>query len=152
MKHGTKLLLVAMYALLAPLVPWGKCLAVSDTSAWWTHVTYMLGHAGWLHYALNGLGWVLIWPILTPARTLTAMALAAMLPPEAVPVLGWSVILYYYTGLCMADMRTGARIRLLMLVGAGFFIPWIAAWHHAAMLMAGWMMRKIEKKWEKTMR
>ena len=143
--------LVAMYVLLAPLVHLGEYLAVSGTSPWWTHMTYMFGHAGWVHYLLNGIGWTMMRPILTPARTLTAITIAALLPPAAIPVLGWSVVLYYYLGLCLAGMRTGDRIRLLLVVGMGFFIPWIAAWHHAAMLAAGWMIRKIERKWGNTM-
>lgn len=143
---------VAAYVLLCPLIHLGGMLAVSETSPWWTHFTYMLGHASVLHYAMNGIGWTLMRPILTPARTLTAYLIAAAIPASSVPVLGWSVILYYYMGLCLAAMPRGARIRLLLLVSVGFFIPWIAAWHHAAMLFAGWLIRKVERKWEKTMR
>lgn len=141
---------IVAYLLLAPLVCYGKDLAVYDGSPWWTHATYMFGHAGWLHYFLNGLGWLMMWRITTSARTLSAVAVAALLPPTHLPVLGWSVVIYYYLGLCLAAMPTGARIRLLMLVGIGFFLPWIAAWHHAGMLAAGWMLRKVERKWERT--
>lgn len=143
---------VAAYTLLCVLIPFGGQLAVSETSAWWTHFTYMLGHANVLHYCLNGIGWTLMRPILTPARTLTACLIAAAIPASAIPVLGWSVILYYYMGLCLASMPRGARVRLLLLVSIGFFIPWIAAWHHAVMLTAGWLIRKVERKWEKTIR
>lgn len=143
---------VVAYILLCPLIGLGHILAVSDTSPWWTHLTYMFGHANLLHYCLNGIGWMLMWPVLTPARTLTAILVAAMIPAPSIPVLGWSVVLYYYMGLCLANMPRGARIRLLLCVSAGFFMPWIAAWHHAAMLGAGWMIRKVERKWEKTMR
>lgn len=142
---------VALYLLLAPLIGCGT-LAVSTSSPWWTHLTYMLGHANVLHYGMNFVGWVLMWPILTPARTVTAILLAALLPATDVPVLGWSVVLYYYLGLCLGSMPKGDRIRMLLCVLAGFFIPWIAAWHHAAMLAAGWLIRKVERKWERTMR
>lgn len=143
---------VVAYILICPLVCFGGMLAVSDSSPWWTHFTYMLGHGSFVHYLLNGIGWTLMRPILTPARTLTAFLIAAAIPATSVPVLGWSVILYYYTGLCLASMPAGARLRLIMLVSVGFFIPWIAAWHHAVMLFAGWLIRKVERKWEKTMR
>lgn len=143
---------VVAYILMCPLVCFGGMLAVSDSSPWWTHFTYMLGHGSFVHYLLNGIGWTLMRPILTPARTITAFLIAAAIPATSVPVLGWSVILYYYTGLCLASMPAGARLRLIMLVSVGFFIPWIAAWHHAVMLCAGWLIRKVERKWEKTMR
>ena len=143
--------MVAAYILLAPLVYAGKHLAVSETSEWWTHIAYMFGHAGWIHYLLNGIGWTLMRPIITPARTLTAIVIAALLPATAIPTLGWSVVIYYYMGLCLAAMPTGAKIRMLLLVCVGFFVPWIAAQHHAAMLFAGWMIRKVERRWERTM-
>ena len=139
-----------LYLLMAPLVPLSHELAVHAGSAWWTHLVYMYGHAGWAHYLLNGLGWVMMRKIATPARTATAVAVAALLPATHLPVLGWSVVIYYYLGLCLASMPSVARMRLLALVGIGFFLPWIAAWHHAGMLTAGWILRKVERKWEKT--
>lgn len=140
----------AAYLLLAPLVLLGQYLAVMDGSPWWTHLTYMFGHAGWIHYALNGAGWVAMRHITTTGRTITAITVASLIPASDVPVLGWSVVIYYYLGLCMASMSAGARLRLMALVGIGFFVPWIAAWHHATMLTAGWIMRILERKWEKT--
>lgn len=140
----------AAYILLAPLICFGKELAVHDGAPWWTHITYMFGHAGWIHYLLNGLAWTMMRRIVTPARTAAAVTVAALLPPTHIPVLGWSVVIYYYMGLCLASMSLSSRIRLLVLVGIGFFMPWIAAWHHAGMLAAGWILRKVEVKWEKT--
>lgn len=139
------------YLLIAPLVLVGKHLAVSDDSEWWTHVTYMFGHAGWLHYFMNGMGWIMMHKIATPARTLTAIAIAAVIPATEIPTLGWSVVLYYYMGLCLGGMPSGDKLRMLLLLGIGFFVPWIAAQHHAAMLFAGWLMRKVERRWEQTM-
>lgn len=139
------------YAMLAPLMYWNHDLAVTDSSPWWTHITYMFGHAGWLHYLMNGLAWIMMRRIVTLERTLAAIVIAALIPATGTPVLGWSVILYYYMGLCLASMSTGARLRLIGVVSVGFFMPWIAAWHHVAMLCAGWMMRKMEVKWEKTL-
>ena len=143
--------MVTAYILLAPLVLYGKEMAVFSGSPWWTHLTYMFGHAGWLHYLMNGICWAMMHRIITPARTLTAIAIAAILPETHIPVLGWSVVVYYYMGLCLAAMKTSARLRLLAIVVAGFLMPWIAAWHHAGMLFAGWMIRKVEMKWERTM-
>ena len=143
--------LILAYLLLAPLVCIGKDLAVSDTSAWWTHLTYMFGHAGWLHYCMNGVAWFFMRNILTPSRTLTAIVIAALIPATATPTLGWSVVLYYYMGLCLPGMPTGEKVRMLLLIFVGFFIPWIAAQHHAVMLLSGWLIRKVERRWERTM-
>lgn len=145
MKH------LAAYILLAPLVCYSHNLAVSSGSPWWTHLTYMFGHAGWLHYALNGAAWLMMRKIATRERTLAAIVTAALIPATDVPVLGWSVVLYYYLGLCLANMSMGAKMRLLGIVAVGFFIPWIAAGHHATMLAAGWLMRKMERRWERTL-
>lgn len=143
--------MVAAYLLLAPLLLVGDKMAVSETSPWWTHIAYMFGHASWLHFVLNGFGWMCMREIVTPGRTLTAMVIAALLPATSIPTLGWSVVLYYYMGLCMGAMPAGAKIRMLLLVCVGFFIPWIAAQHHAAMLLSGWLIRKVERRWERTM-
>lgn len=140
------------YLLLAFLVPYREELAVSRTSEWWTHLTYMFGHAGWLHYILNGVGWLAMRKIATPARTVTACIIACAIPATDMPVLGWSVVLYYYMGLCLATMRRADKWRLIAVVAAGFLIPWIAAWHHAVMLAAGWMIRKVEVSWQRTLR
>ena len=101
--------LVAAYILLAPLVFYGEYMAVCNGSPWWTHLTYMFGHAGWLHYLLNGIGWAMMHRIITPARTLTAITVAAMLPETHIPVLGWSVVIYYYMGLCLAGMTFSSK-------------------------------------------
>ena len=142
--------MVTAYVLLCPLVYIGKELAVSDSSAWWTHFTYMFGHASLTHYLMNGMGWAFMRPVITPGRTLTAIVIAALLPATTIPTLGWSVVLYYYMGLCLGSMPTGAKIRMLLLVCAGFFIPWIAAQHHALMLFFGWLIRKVERRWNQT--
>lgn len=141
-----------IYLLMLPLIPWGTALAVSTDSPWWTHITYVWAHAGILHYCLNGLCWVMMRNIITPARTITAIAIASLIPAGDLPVLGWSAILYYYMGLCIATMHPSSRVRLMLLVALGFFMPWIAAGHHALMLAAGWLIRKVEVKWLRTLR
>lgn len=140
------------YMLLAFLIPYRDMLAVSRESEWWTHFAYMLGHAGWLHYMLNGIGWLAMRKIITPARTVTACIIGWFIPATDMPVLGWSVVLYYYMGLCLATMRRADKWRLIGIVAIGFLMPWIAAWHHAIMLAAGWMIRKVEVSWQRTLR
>lgn len=142
---------VLVYILMAPLVLYGKEMAVYAGSPWWTHLTYMFCHAGWLHYVLNGIAWTMMGRVITLSRTVAAIVIASLLPETHIPVLGWSVVLYYYMGLCLAAMPFASRARLLTVVAIGFLMPWIAAWHHAGMLFAGWVIRKVELKWERTM-
>ena len=61
--------------------------------------------------------------------------------PSGSPVIGWSVIIYYYTGLCLSSMDGGRRNRLFAITALGFFLPHIAGGYHAAMLAAGWILR-----------
>lgn len=142
-----------LYLFMALAVPFPDYFAAGHGTPPINHWIYMFGHAGWLHYLLNGLGWLMMWKIATPARTLTAYLLGVVavyvLPlPEA--VLGWSAILYYYLGLCLAYMPPGRRSRVLALTCIGFLIPHIAASIHLFMLAAGWIIRKIELRWERS--
>lgn len=72
--------------------------------------------------------------------------------PSGSPVIGWSVIIYYYTGLCLSSMDGGRRNRLFAITALGFFLPHIAGGYHAAMLAAGWILRKLEVGWQRTLK
>lgn len=141
------------YLLLVFLLPCGKQLAVHPGAGILPHLFYPFAHASWLHFLLNGLAWAFLWKIVTPARMLAAWSLSVLvgyLLPASLPVLGWSVIIYYYWGICLTSMKNGVRLRLLLLVIVGFFIPGMAALHHAAMLSLGFIIRKVEILWQKT--
>lgn len=136
------------FAAMLPLLPFHAFLSAS-------HWLYMFGHAGLMHYALNGLGWLFLWRVITPWRTLAAWLVSvgvSFIVPSNHPVIGWSVVIYYYLGLCLSSMDRQSRNRFLLLTLVGFFLPHIAAAHHAAMLAIGFLMRKLEVRWERTLR
>jgi hypothetical protein len=139
---------MGLYLCMTVLLPYHEFLSGS-------HWLYMFGHAGWLHYLLNGIAWAFLWKVITPARTLVAWMFAVGISffiPSGSPVIGWSVIIYYYTGLCLSSMDGGRRNRLFAITALGFFLPHIAGGYHAAMLAAGWILRKLEVGWQRTLK
>ncbi len=141
------------YTLLALALPWPERFAAAGGWDGGRCLIFMAGHAGVLHYAVNALGWLMLWRVATVGRTLAAWAFSALcaaLLPLDEPVLGWSCIIYYYLGLCLAGMPRARRRRLLAVTVAGFFLPHVAAGMHAALLAIGWLMRKLEVAWERT--
>lgn len=144
---------LGVYALMAAAVPFPEVFATAGGLRNWHNLVFMFGHAGLLHYLLNGLAWLLLWKVVTPGRTLTAWSLSALcaaIIPLPEPTIGWSPIIYYYLGLCLAHMPRADRWKLILLTLAGFFMPHIAAGMHLALLTTGWLMRKLEIAWEKT--
>ena len=149
---------VGLYILLGCLLPFCHEMAVSSNAPAYTHYIYMFAHAGRLHWALNGFAWALLWKIITPARTLVAYlfsVLVSFLLPTigaATNVIGWSVIIFWYWGFLLPGMVKERRLRFLALVAISFFIPGIAASWHFAMLLAGYVSRKIYNVWQRTER
>ena len=80
---------MGLYLCMTVLLPYHEFLSGS-------HWLYMFGHAGWLHYLLNGMAWAFLWKVITPARTLVAWMFAVGISffiPSGSPVIGWSVII-----------------------------------------------------------
>lgn len=144
---------ILTYAAMLPLLPISNTLAAGAGREEWHNWVYMFGHAGPLHYALNGIGWLMMWKIATPGRTTAAWimsALAMYVIPAEQPVLGWSAVIYWYLGMCMVHKDKTRRIKLILFTLTGFLLPNIAAWLHLTMLAAGWLSRKTELAWKRT--
>ena len=144
---------LGIYVLMAAAIPFPDVLATNGGIRNWHNLVFMFGHAGILHYLLNGLAWLLLWKVVTVTRTFAAWVFAvlcAAIIPLSEPTIGWSPIIYYYLGLCLAHMPRTGRWKLILLTLAGFFMPHIAAGMHLALLAAGWLMRKLEIAWGKT--
>lgn len=142
-----------LYAAMLPLLTMSDTLAAGAGRDGWHNWVYMFGHAGILHYMLNGIGWLMMWKIATWTRTITAWLIAALVMyviPTTQPVLGWSAVIYFYLGMCMNHSTASRRINMILLTLTGFLLPNIAASLHISMLAAGWITRKIELAWEKT--
>lgn len=153
-RHEMKLrYFIAIYTAMAFLIPFHDKIAACGGTEEYRNWVYMFGHAGWLHYMLNGIGWLMMWKIATPTRTACAYLLsvsAAYMIPHDEPVLGWSTVIFFYTGMCLAHMPRKRIIRIALVIAISFFIPHIAALMHLYMLIAGWMIRRLEIAWKKT--
>lgn len=142
-----------IYAAMAVLIPYHKYIAAGQGMEEYRNWIYMFGHAGWIHYIINGIGWLMMWKIATPARTITAYTLsvtAAYIIPYREPVLGWSTIIFFYTGMCMVHKSRKNVLKIILISGISFLIPHIAALMHLYMLIAGWIIRRLELAWKKT--
>lgn len=144
---------IGMYLLLCFAVPYPDFFAVEAGVASWKNLLFVFGHANMLHYIINGFGWIMLWKIITWNRLITAWILSALYItwlPASNPVLGWSAIIYYFLGLCFSYMPRERRWRLALVTVAGLLIPHVAAGIHIAMLISGWLFRKVEVAWQKT--
>lgn len=138
---------MGLYLCMTVLLPYHEFLSGS-------HWLYMFGHAGWLHYLLNGMAWAFLWKVITLhgrwshgcslseyhfhsfRQSCDRMECHYLLLYGLVPVLhGW-----------------GRRNRLFAITALGFFLPHIAGGYHAAMLAAGWILRKLEVGWQRTLK
>jgi hypothetical protein len=116
-------------------------------------LTYMFGHAGWLHFMLNALSHALLWRMVSPQRLVVAWVCAAAcwFLPSSIPVLGWSVVIYFLVGLTLARRCGSSRLNVVLSLVVSFFIPGIAALHHALMLGLGFLWSKWEGVWSRTL-
>lgn len=115
--------------------------------------TYMLGHGSGVHYLLNMCSQLVLWKVCTPARLLAAYgtAIGCFYLPSSYPVLGWSVILYFLLGMIFYQLPVERKMRLAGCILLSFFFPHLAAWHHTVMFIAGYLYRKVESKWRRTL-
>lgn len=143
-----------LYILMLAALPFPEYFAYGPSSPTWKCFLFMFGHAGIMHWLMNGIGWLMMWKIATPGRTFVAYlfsACAVLFLPADENILGWSCVIYYYLGLCLAHMPHARRWKVFLLTFIGFFIPHIAASVHLALLAAGWIGRKMEQAWKKTL-
>ena len=70
---------------MAALIPNTDELAVSDNSPLYTHFVYILGHDGFLHYAINAWSLLVIHNLFRWYRVLTAYLFAVLVSFVALP-------------------------------------------------------------------
>lgn len=115
-------------------------------------LTYMFGHAGYIHYMLNATSYIFLWRIASPGRLFVAWlcAVGCSFIPSALPVIGWSVVIYFLVGMTLAYRSKVAILNIIAPIAISLFIPGIAAAHHAAMLFLGVLWSKWEGVWQRT--
>lgn len=130
---------IVMCAVLAAAVPFTGSLAVSASSPAYTHWAYMLGHAGWLHYAINAWALLVVHNLLRWYRVLAAYLMAVaesyvMLPDE--PMVGLSVFTCFFIGFSapwlwrldrLAVLQTAALLILTCIMPGFAGIPHVAS-------------------------
>ena len=113
-------LTIALCAVMAVLVPFTPVLAVSPATPPYTHLVYVLGHDGWIHYAVNA--WSLLvmhnlfrWYRVAVAYGLTVLISYIALPPQ--PMVGASVFTCFFFGFAAPWLWRRERLAVIMTIG-----------------------------------
>lgn len=150
---------VFLYYLLAPLIFVSDRLALPPCHASsWQHFTFPFVHANLLHWFLNGVAILSLSTILRWQRTAWAYVFSVMVgflhEPMArmglspsLPLLGFSVIVYFYMGMLYVHLPSWRRWRIVIVAAAGLFVPGIAALVHIMMLVTGATSEIIRSHW-----
>ena len=137
--------------LLVLLIPFRDGMALPPAGAsLFRHLAYPIAHAGFLHWFINATAWLSLWRFVSWRRMAAAWCSAVLigyLAPylqlpflpcsERRPVLGFSVVIFWFLGFILPLLRSGARLRLVATVCISCFIPGIAASFHIAALFLG---------------
>ena len=138
-----------LVAALAALVPLRSCWALDPLCPlWYQRLLYPFVHASFLHWGLNFFSWVWFHRIVTPFRILVAWACAVAMSffvPCRFPVLGFSVIIFFFVGYAFLRWRVSVRLQVAIPVLVSFFFPNIAVWHHIAAFLCGMSYRRLRK-------
>lgn len=138
--------------LMVLLVPYPDKIAVSEKSATYTHYIYMVGHAGWLHYAINT--WTLLvlhnlfkWYRVAVAYIVAVTISYLLLPPQ--PMIGASVLTCFFMGFWAAYAWRKAKLGVLMTVALlvlTCILPGFAGLPHIATYAAGILFGLTEQR------
>lgn len=146
------------------IIPLSPFLAVSTESPFYTHIIYMYAHANILHWSINTCSIFFLYRIISPLRFLAAWLASILISfiPSEKPVVGLSVIIFFFTGIIMSRLfryyRNSKRyrcfpgeqktmiIQTIIILIIGFFIPNMAASFHLAAFIAGCLYSLIERE------
>ena len=138
--------------LMALVIPYTDRLAVSDISPWYTHYLYIIGHASWLHYAVNAWSLLVMHNLFCWYRVLasylSAIVISYTLLP-AQPMVGASVITCFFFGFYSLYMwrkdKLGVVMTLALLV-LTCILPGFAGIPHVAAYTLGFCFSFAERK------
>lgn len=141
--HRLRATLVAVMAMLL-LLPFKDRMAVTEDSAWWTHLTYMFAHGNIIHLAVNAWALLMMHRVLKAYRVivawLAAVGVSYVYHPE-LPVLGASTIIMFFTGYCLPWIRHargwGGVAFIAACMAVGFLVPQLAGMYHLLCTLAG---------------
>lgn len=134
---------IAVCLAMAAALPFTDRLAVSEDSAAYTHYIYMIGHAGWLHWAVNA--WTLLvmhnlfrWYRVAAAYGFAVLVSYVMLPER--PMVGASVFTCFFIGFATPYLWRKSRLTVAMtmaLLLLTCILPGFAGLQHAAAFVFG---------------
>lgn len=139
------------------MIPIRNTLALSATdNTLWQHLLWPLVHANILHWALNTLGFMALWRVVTLPRLLWGYAASVAIGYlwcwySSFPILhsslglaGLSSIIFFLLGIVFTRARNRYRVRLTILIAVSCFIPNIAASVHILALLCGIICYRCE--------
>lgn len=152
------------------MIPIRNTLALSATdNTLWQHLLWPLVHANILHWALNTLGFMALWRVVTLPHLLWGYAASVaigylwcwcsastgfascMIPDfqfsifnSQLKLCGISCIVFFLLGIIFVRSRKRFRLRLAILITVSCFIPNIAASVHILALLCGIICYRCE--------
>lgn len=137
---------------MALLLPYTDMLAVSDTSPTYTHFVYMVGHANWLHYAINAWTLLVFHNLFKIYRVIAAYLCAVIISYTLLPsrpMVGASVFNCFFMGFWALYMwyreKLGAVMTVALLI-LTCLLPGFAGIQHVAAYITGLLFSYAEKK------
>ena len=138
--------------LMGAAVPYTDYLAVSATSPTYTHFVYMMGHAGWLHFAINAWTLLVFHNLFSWYRVFAAYLIAVaisfysyLLPSQ--PMVGASVFTCFFIGfyaIYMWHKDKTATIMTILLLALTVVLPGFAGIPHVVAYIYGLIFSLLE--------
>lgn len=145
---------IMIYILLFPFIWYRSEMCYYDGCPWYNHISYMFSHSSFIHYALNGAAWIILFRMTTWGTLFMAIltgSLAGYIIPVPDHTVGWSAVIFYYYGIAFRIMKRESRIKMLLLIVISFMIPGISSLLHLYMLANGYVLQLIRMKWKRTL-
>lgn len=104
-----------------------------------THWLYMFTHVNVCHWLANAFFAILSYRLMSPKLLFIAYVfsvICSFVIPLNIPVEGFSVILFFLSGMVCAYTLKGL-VYTMLFVAIGFFLPYIAASYHLFMFISG---------------
>ena len=136
--------------IMALLVPLTDVLAVSPTTPLYTHLLYLVGHDGYLHYVINAWSLLVMHNLFRWYRVLSAYAFAVLIsyvaaPPQ--PMVGASVFTCFFFGFTAPWLWRKDRLLLILTVSLLLLtciLPVFACIPHVAAFSFGLVFSIVE--------
>nr|WP_295278074.1 hypothetical protein [uncultured Prevotella sp.] len=141
---------ILLIALMALAIPLHDKLAVSPTTPTYTHLVYMFGHAGFIHWAVNSWCILMLHHQFKPHRVIASWlgsVVLSFLYYPSLPVLGASVIISFFMGITSPWLYRYKRLafwQMVVLLAIGCVLPHIAGTYHLVLFAFGFLYAKVE--------